>query len=118
MTIAMLRARMCQLLAEKTGESDPEVYFTAGLFSALEALLSMPLDQILAALPLSDALKCALLQHEGRLGEALHCVLEYEQTRWDGARFRNLPPAEITEAYVEAARWADETTELLLGTTN
>lgn len=118
MTIAMLRARMCQLLAEKTGESDPEVYFTAGLFSALEALLGMPLDQILAALPLSDALKCALLQHEGRLGEALRCVLEYEQTRWDSARFRNLPPAEITEAYVEAARWADETTELLLGSTN
>ena len=118
MTIAMLRARMCQLLAEKTGESDPEVYFTAGLFSALEALLGMPLDQILNALPLSDVLKTALLQHQGRLGEALHCVLEYEQTRWESARFRDLPPADITEAYVEAARWADETTELLLGTTN
>ncbi|RRQ22166.1 EAL and HDOD domain-containing protein [Thiohalobacter thiocyanaticus] len=118
MTIAMLRARMCQLLAEKAGGPDPEVCFTAGLFSALEALLGMPLDQILAALSLPDPLKAALLHHEGSIGEALHCVLAYERTRWDEARFRGLAPAEITEAYVEAARWADETTELLLGTTN
>ncbi|HSH30833.1 MAG TPA: HDOD domain-containing protein [Thiohalobacter sp.] len=118
MTIAMLRARMCQLLAEKTGETEPEIYFTAGLFSALEALLGMPLDQILEALPLSDTLKTALLHHRGVTGEALGCVLAYERTQWESTRFRGLAPAEITEAYVEAARWADETTELLLGTTN
>lgn len=118
MTIAMLRARMCQLLAEKAGGPDPEACFTAGLFSTLEALLGMPLDQIVTALSLSEPLEAALLHHAGGIGEALHCVLAYERTRWDEARFRGLAPAEITEAYVEAARWADATTELLLGTTN
>lgn len=115
MNTAMLRAKMCQLLAEKAREPEPETFFTAGLFSALEALLSMPLDQILNALPLSDDLKRALLGHEGVIGEALHCVLAYELTQWDKARFKGLAPGDITEAYVEATKWADDTTQLLLG---
>lgn len=117
MTTAMLRAKMCQLLAEKTGEPEPEAFFTAGLFSALEALLSMPLDQILNALPLSDDLKKALIGHEGVIGEALHCVLAYELTQWDKARFKGLAPGDLTESYVEATKWADDTTQLLLVST-
>lgn len=113
MTTAMLRARMCQLLAERTGQRQPETYFTVGLFSALEALLEAPLETVLEALPFSEDVRLALLKREGPYGAALNCVLAYEQADWERVRCHDLPPAEITETYLDAARWADEVTRTL-----
>ncbi|WP_297526887.1 EAL and HDOD domain-containing protein [Thiohalobacter sp.] len=113
MTTAMLRARMCQLLAERTGQPHADTYFTVGLFSALEALLEAPLESVLEALPLSEDVRRALLERQGPYGAALDCVLAYERAEWAQVRCGKLPPAEITETYLEAARWADEVTRAL-----
>ncbi len=113
MTTAMLRARMCQLLAERSGQPHSDTYFTVGLFSALEALLEAPLESVLEALPFSEDVRRALLAREGPYGAALNCVLAYERADWDQVRCDPLPTADITETYLEAARWADEVTRTL-----
>lgn len=38
MTTAMVRAKMCELMANRKGLCDEDVYFTAGLFSVLDAI--------------------------------------------------------------------------------
>ena len=47
MTIALARARMCELLAEKMRLKNTESFFTVGLFSVLDALMDQPLKDIL-----------------------------------------------------------------------
>jgi len=99
----MVRARMCQLL----GNTDPEIgddqYFTVGLISILDALIDMPLSEVLAALPLAAESKLALSNHSGLLGETLRNVLDYEQGRWD--RLDNADGAKLQNAYVSALQW-------------
>jgi EAL and modified HD-GYP domain-containing signal transduction protein len=104
--LALLRARMCELLGANADEDDRDGLFTVGLLSVAEALLDAPMAQVLAALPLSDELTGALLRHEGRRGRILGTELRYEQGRFptDGA-----DPAELADAYLEALRWADDT---------
>ena len=104
--LALLRARMCELLGAGQDEDDRDGLFTVGLLSVADALLDAPMEAVLVSLPLSDEITGALLRHEGRRGRILGTVLRYEQGRFptEGAE-----PGELAEAYLEALRWADET---------
>lgn len=115
LTIAMVRARMCQLLAESLGFKDTGSFFTVGLFSALDALMDRPLDQLLADLHLAESLNDALLEHNGPMGEALACVLAYEAAAWDEASFADLGPSDLRRTYLDALRWVEEARSALTG---
>lgn len=112
---AMQRAKMCELLAKTAKRPQVESYFIVGLFSLLEALMDTPLAEILDKLPFTDDVRRALLEHEGPYGEALLCVLAYEKGDFNRARFDRLSPSQMTDAYVAAARWADESTRVMKG---
>ncbi len=112
---ALLRARMAELLATAAGYPDREKFFTAGLFSTLDALMEMKMNEILEALPLADDLEAALLRHEGPLGEALACVVAHEHWSWEAVSFGGLSQAAINEAYVEATGWSIDSARLVLG---
>jgi c-di-GMP phosphodiesterase len=107
--IAMVRARMCQLLAQAVGRQKPEEYFMIGLFSVLDALYDMPMDDLLTQLPLSDEAQLALLDHKGDLGICLNCVLSYERTDWDNVQYQHLNSAGIRSLYFESVQWAQVT---------
>lgn len=109
MVTAMVRARMCEHLAERAHVPHPEIYFTVGLFSTLDALLDMSMEDLLQSLPLSEELRGALLERTGKMGEALDCVVHYERGDWDAVRFADLPPEEIRASYLEALEWAQVT---------
>jgi EAL and modified HD-GYP domain-containing signal transduction protein len=66
----LLRAKLCELLAVDRGV-DRDSAFAVGLLSMLEALLDVPLDEIIPTLPLTDDVAAALLEGEGRLGAVL-----------------------------------------------
>ena len=106
MVTAIARAKMSQLLAEMLHMKESDTSFTVGLFSVLDVLLDLPLDEALAQLPLSDDLHRALLGHEGPLGEVLSCVLAYEAGDWDDVHCGTLSNVEIRRAYVDAVEWA------------
>jgi c-di-GMP phosphodiesterase len=111
--IAMFRARMCQLLAQAVGRQKPEEYFMIGLFSVLDALYDMPMDDLLTHLPLSDEAQLALLDHKGDLGKCLNCVLAYERTDWDNVQYQNLNSAGIRALYFESVQWAQVTSSAI-----
>ncbi len=106
---ALNRAKMCELLGQAAGNEDTDAYFTVGLFSALDALMDMPMREVLAQLPLADELTGALLQFEGQLGQALKCVLAHERGRWNDVVFAELETQTINEAFVQAIEWSRET---------
>ncbi len=104
---AMARARMCELLGIALNRNDTDTYFTVGLFSTLEALLDVPLEEILKSLPLSTEVYRALVAQEGEAGKALACTLAYERGDWNNASLAGVGPSEVTRSYLDSIAWAD-----------
>jgi c-di-GMP phosphodiesterase len=104
---ALLRAKLCELLADDAG-AEPDSAFAVGLLSTLDALLDAPLDEILATLPLTDDVNAALLRRDGTLG----AVLEDAIALHHGAEPANEKRAGLL---VQALAWTDETLGELAG---
>jgi EAL and modified HD-GYP domain-containing signal transduction protein len=85
------------------------------LFSALDAFLDKPLDEILATLPLADELHAALLKHAGELGKLLDLVLNYERGQWHNVTVMQFDAKTLRTHYINALRWTDEFSSSLLG---
>jgi len=103
--IAMIRAKMCELLAKESRLQPVENYFTTGLFSALDILMGASLISLLKPLPISDDLRLAITQKKGIMGYALDCTLAYEISDWQNVKFLNLSKDEISRCHLEAVKW-------------
>jgi len=110
---ALMRARMCDRLAAATGMADTDAAFTVGLFSALDALMDAPLEELVRALPLSPEVCDGLLERSGALGELLTVALDYERGDWERLTGYVLSPGELTDIYVGATQWAEQTLQTL-----
>lgn len=110
---ALVRAKMCERLAAATGDPDRDSAFTVGMFSALDALMDMPLPELVEALPLAEDVSRALLAREGKLGHLLNSVLHYERGEWEAIDCQHLEHEDLTEIYLHATEWADQTVSTL-----
>lgn len=104
---AMVRARMCELLATAAGEEPRASFFATGMLSTLSALLECDMAEVVAELPLAAPIELALVQRDGSLGEALTCVLSYECGEWEEVAFKDLDPVAIKDAFLGAIQWAE-----------
>lgn len=105
---ALIRARMCELLAEAAEHENTDTYFTLGLFSLLNIMLNIPITELVNELPLGEELTQALLNHDGQLSEALRCVIAYEHQQWQAVKFEELSTDEISNIYLNAVQWGNE----------
>jgi c-di-GMP phosphodiesterase len=107
LTVGLVRARLCELLAAAHPVAAPERAFTVGLFSVVDALLGKPMQALLDELPFDSRIRHALLDHDGPEGRLLAAVLAYERGDFnDVARYGVGLPA-LAGAYREAIDWAD-----------
>lgn len=107
MTMALVRAKMCELLTRQSHCGDETSSFTVGLFSLLESILDAPMEQILKELPLSDEINQALLHGTGCFGKVLSCVQNYEQGNWAAVNACCQGREMVVDAYWEAVAWAE-----------
>lgn len=117
---AMVRARLGQLLAERSnlsaGAGDHQ--FTVGLLSTLDAFLGMELAEILDSTNIADEIKRAILQREGDSGFLLSISIAFERGDFDSVDWERLARLGIDadgarDAYIESLRWADEALQFL-----
>jgi c-di-GMP phosphodiesterase len=105
---AMSRGRFCEALAERRRDAGPS--FMVGLFSLLDVLMGMPLEQILESLDLAPGVADALIRREGPFAQPLALVEAYEQGRWDEAgalaERMSVEPHRLPEIYIESLGWA------------
>ncbi len=107
---AMIRARMCEELASTLGFELPHKHFTIGLFSVLEAVVGVPMQALLADLPLSEQIVDVLLGRDksSKFAQTLACAVAYEQG--DFAAVDSLAPgAHARNAYLAAVSWSIST---------
>jgi c-di-GMP phosphodiesterase len=100
--VGLVRAKMCELIANECQLPDKESYFVVGLFSILDAILDQPLEEVLKKMPLDETLNNALLNNEGDMGNALQCSVACEKCNWDEIIFPNINKQKIYEIYRES----------------
>ncbi len=105
---ALVRGKMCELLAKKYKPDIAPQMFIIGLFSVLDALMDTPMIELLDTVILSMPIKLALLDREGEHGEIYQQVLFYDQHRWDEIDGNKFEIGALAEAYLASVQWADE----------
>ncbi len=105
--IGVVRARMCELLADDIGIDGPTA-FTVGLFSILDALFDREMTELVGPLPLDEVLKAALVDRAGPLGQLITHAEQYEAGRWNSLMESQFSTDTLVEAYLNANRWAVE----------
>ena len=104
-SLALLRARLCQRVAAARGGVSEHAAFTVGLFSVVDAMLDVPMGQALERLPFNAEVNSALLGHEGPIGSILGEVIGIEN-----GSLAVLAGIGGAGAYAEASAWADGAT--------
>lgn len=104
---AIVRGKMCELVAQRLGRQFPGGYFTAGLLSLLDALLDRPLDQIVDRMPLSAEIELALLTGGGDVGQVLNAVVSYEAGKFEDSMLPGLTPDDLWKIYIQTLEWAN-----------
>jgi EAL and modified HD-GYP domain-containing signal transduction protein len=113
LNMAMVRARMAELMAVALDPRLADRAFTVGLVSALDLLLQAPLKMVLEGLSLDAELEDALLGHGGELGGVLSDVLAWEVGGEQLQSRSGLSLADVAQCYVQALAWATEVCEVL-----
>lgn len=110
---AVQRARLCELIGEASGrQGTAGPLFMVGLFSMLDALLRVPLEELLSSIDLTPEVRGALLGGEGPYAAALELVRAYEAGRWDEVLYRSaaagVSPLDVPDLYLQSLTWARE----------
>ncbi len=106
---ALVRARFCQLAGDPD-DGPPDQLFMLGLFSVLDALTDTSMHTALQSLPLTPALRDALIGHSGA-GRLLDCVMAIEDGNFDLA---NTILEGAADHYIEAVSWSTDAAAYLV----
>lgn len=113
LVLAATRAKLMELLARCGGsDRDGADAFLAGVLSFTGALVSEPQDAFLARMPVSAAVRDAVLARSGRLGALLGLAERIEQADIAGIEHRladlpELDAVRVNEAWMGAIEWAN-----------
>lgn len=113
LVISIVRARMCEELSLHVDKKMKDTYFTAGLFSVIDALMDSSMEDIVSQLPLSSELQDALLEQKGIVGDALKCCIAFERADWENVQFQNLDAHAIQKAYFDSVIWSKDAIALV-----
>lgn len=111
---ALVRGKMCELLAERYNPELTPNMFIIGLFSVLDTIMDTPMDELLDTVTLSSPVKMALLDQQGEAGEIYQHVLHYEHFKWKELDKSIIDNHIFTEDYIAAVEWANKSIMALL----
>ena len=110
-TMALERARFCEMLSPKVKEEGPKLYLL-GMLSLIDAILSVSMWQITELLPLDPDMKAALMGGQSSMGIALDLIRSYQAADWPACELLQkklgLDEQGTSKIYMDAVRWADE----------
>jgi EAL and modified HD-GYP domain-containing signal transduction protein len=106
---ALVRARFCELLSPKIPHGDSDL-FLMGLLSLMDAILELPMSQVLDHVPIDQESKSVLLGGASRLRPFYQLMLARESGEWETASQLatqlHLNESDVAESYWQAMQWA------------
>lgn len=118
MRMSLVRSKFGELIAENSLFYDRrhEVNLM-GLFSVIDAMMDVPMEEALDNLNLSSDIKEALIEHKGELMDIGEIIFSYENGDWVEImpllEDLNIEMAKVFGWYMESCSWADKTLELI-----
>lgn len=111
--VALTRARLAEVIGlERRDRRAAEGLFMTGLFSLLDALLRVPMNEVLGKIELAEEIKRALTLRAGPYAPVLALIEAYERAQWDVVAGEGsalgIDVAAIGPMYVGALEWAKE----------
>lgn len=113
---AMVRGRVAEQLAGRalSAKARDEI-FVAGLFSLLDVVMRLPMEKVLAQIPLPEDIAAAILRREGPYAPYLALAIACEQDDTQGlealAKQIGRALADIDAVHGEALAWAQQMSE-------
>ncbi|MDR1728094.1 MAG: HDOD domain-containing protein [Acidobacteriota bacterium] len=109
--MALIRARFLELIAPVAGRGlRAETFYLMGMFSLMDVLMEMPMDEVFSQIHVDDAVSAPLLAREGPDYELLHLIELYERGDFDSAAdlasSLSLPVDKLADTYLEAVQWS------------
>ncbi|CAK1926961.1 MULTISPECIES: EAL and HDOD domain-containing protein [Vibrio] len=116
--LSLQRAQFCQRMSRyQAFEGHTEQAFMIGLFSLLDALLDLSLENLVEQLPLCKSIKVALLRREGPYGTLLALEESFEHADWqqidEHCADLGLSVDQVKTELTEARRWSHTVTNKL-----
>lgn len=106
---ALARARFCDLLSPKVAHGGSDL-FLMGLMSLMDAILEMPMSEVLDKVPLDKAIKSVILGGPSHLRTVFRLMLAQESGEWPAvselARLLHVSKDQVADAYWLAMEWA------------
>ena len=85
-TISTVRGRTCEIVASEDPTGAFGDGFLLGMTSLLDAILEIPMADVLSHLPLPEDVDAALRGHDNKSRRLLDCVIAFEHGHWDVCR--------------------------------
>jgi c-di-GMP-related signal transduction protein len=109
-SLPLARARFCEVLAPLAGMADSaNNLFLLGLLSAMDAILDMPMEDILREISIHEEIHDALLGKKNRLREIFDLGLHYELGTWEefeaDARRLGIRAEAVPGLFVQSIDW-------------
>lgn len=108
---ALVRARFGELLSARVPHGDSDL-FLLGLLSLIDAMLEMPMEEVLEKLPLDHETKAVLLGQPSLLRPVYQLMLARESGEWAASaelsRSLHLDNDDVAGFYWQAQQWARE----------
>lgn len=105
---ALIRAHMCEKLADGMPREQREMAFTAGLFSLLDTLMCAPMEFVLTQLPLVPDIRQALVDGTGPYASLLEQIYAWEAGSLGGQQAAPQRIQRMAAIYLEATQWSDQ----------
>lgn len=110
METAVVRARLCEVLGQKhLPRAEGEYLFVAGMFSLLDRLLGLPMQEVLETIQLPELVVRALLTRDGAYGPYLALAEACELNSNLVASLStslDISPLDVNKAHLSALAWA------------
>lgn len=112
-SLSLQRARFCQLMEHyQPFNIHQHQLFMIGLFSVMDALMDVHMEELIKELPISDEYKLAIIHREGELGDLLNLHEAFEDGDWfkieEYCDKYQLSLDSVTELYRQAQCWSQD----------
>jgi c-di-GMP-related signal transduction protein len=108
-TISTVRGRTCEIVANEDAAGSFGDGFLLGMSSLLDAILEIPIEDVLSHLPLPAEADAALRGEDNKSRRLLDCVIAFEHGRWEDcyalAKQAGIDPDVVPVAYRQALKW-------------
>jgi c-di-GMP-related signal transduction protein len=105
---ALIRAHMCEKLAQGMSTSHQEMAFMTGLLSLLDTLMCAPMELVLSHLPLAPEISEALIGGRGPFAPLLEQIYIWEAGELGATNVQPQNILRMATVYLEATQWADQ----------